>query len=150
MFSSGGPLSFFETLLGDLAPVVRGGISWNNELISQAMFRGIRFAQDLCYCRDWGKYKPVKLMADPFGRAPKKMAAKIASEGDTPVTGAYFEPYDMVAISVQSSPQGPAAHNTGHNTGTMEPYINQMQFINQLSQQAPAMWEPAPEPDYDF
>lgn len=78
LFSSGGPLSYFDLLLGDKADLVRSGIGWNNEQLSDAMFRGIRFAQDLCYCRDWDAFKPMSLKADPFGRDSRKLAAKIA------------------------------------------------------------------------
>lgn len=87
MFSSGGPLSFFDFLLGDKAAVVREGTGWSNQQISDAMFRGIRFAQDLCFCRDWDTYKPVKLHDDPFGRDKKKIAAKLMEGELLPQTG---------------------------------------------------------------
>jgi hypothetical protein len=123
LYSSGGPLSFFETLLGDLAPVVRGGISWDNEQVQQAMFRGIRFAQDLAYCRDWGKYKPLKLVADPFGRDTKKIAAKLASEDSSPQVG--FTHQDIPVMS--SIP------------------VSMVQSLNEFNAQL--VWA---EPDYEF
>lgn len=90
LFSSGGPLSYFDTLLGDKAELVRSTIGWNNNDLSAAMFRGIRFAQDLCYCRDWDAYSAVNLQADPFGRDSRKLAPKIAaiaSDNPVPIMG---------------------------------------------------------------
>jgi hypothetical protein len=78
-FSSEGPLAFFEMLLGDRVSVVRAGIPYNDDQIRDAMYDGIRLAQDLCYCRDWEDYKATKLSADPFGRDLKKVVKKLQS-----------------------------------------------------------------------
>lgn len=86
-FSSGGPLSFFDLLLGDKAQIVREGVGLTNQQISDAVFRGIRFAQDLCFCRDWDAYTTMKLRPDPFGRNPKKVAQKMMEEQMVPTSG---------------------------------------------------------------
>jgi hypothetical protein len=86
-FSSGGPLSFFDNLLGDKADIVRAGIGWSNQDISDAMYRGVRLAQSLCYCRDWDEFKAIEVKPDPFGRDSRKLAGKIAAQavmGDSP------------------------------------------------------------------
>lgn len=80
LFSMSGPLSFFETVLGDKAPLVRSGISFDLDKISESMYEGIRLAQDLCYCRDWDLFKAIDIEADPFGRAAKKIANKLAAQ----------------------------------------------------------------------
>ena len=67
-FSQQGPMSFFETVLGDQGSVLRAGIDFDDEHIRDSMYEGIRLAQDLCYCRDWSMFKPIDLKDDPFGR----------------------------------------------------------------------------------
>lgn len=79
LFSSGGPLSYFDTLLGDQAPIVKAAIGWSNQEIADAMYRGIRFAQEICYCRDWDLYKTQELKPDPFGRDSRKLVNKITN-----------------------------------------------------------------------
>lgn len=67
-FSGEGPFEFLRKLLGDKHDLVMSGISYNGQQIMEAMYTGIRLAQDLCYCRDWTLYKPVDSRKDPFGR----------------------------------------------------------------------------------
>jgi hypothetical protein len=86
-FSAGGPLSFYTLLLGEeLGEMVKKDINWTQEDLVASMMRGIRFAQDLCYARDWDSYKPTVLQPDPFGRDARKIAAKL-SEPSEPVVG---------------------------------------------------------------
>jgi hypothetical protein len=107
-FSSGGPLSFFDFLLADKAAVVRAGLSWTDNEISDAMFRGIRFAQDLAFCRDWSDYKPMTLKPDPFSRDMRKIAAKLQSAEDSsmPVAGSpyYADEDDEMPAPPQGNP----------------------------------------------
>lgn len=67
-FSQSGPLDFFDNILGDTAPVVMAGVSLTQENIRDAMYRGIRLAQDLCYARDWSVFNPTEYKPDPFKR----------------------------------------------------------------------------------
>jgi hypothetical protein len=78
LFSQQGPLEFFNTVLGEQGPVLRAGIDFDDERVRDSMYEGIRLAQDLCYCRDWGNFKPVDLKDDPFGRDLKKVAKAMA------------------------------------------------------------------------
>jgi hypothetical protein len=80
-FSQGGPLAFFDNMLGDMAPIIRDGIPFNDDRIRDSMYEGIRLAQDLCYCRDWDVYKPVDLKDDPFKRPAKIVAKKLINTG---------------------------------------------------------------------
>lgn len=73
-FSAQGPLTFFETILGEEGVILRQGIDFNDERIRDSMYEGIRLAQDLCYCRDWGNFKPVDMKDDPFGRDMLKVS----------------------------------------------------------------------------
>lgn len=73
-FSAQGPLTFFETILGEEGIVLRQGIDFDDERIRDSMYEGIRLAQDLCYCRDWGNFKPVDMKDDPFGRDIRKVS----------------------------------------------------------------------------
>jgi len=75
--SSIGPAAFFESILGPKATVVRHGVTMTDNQIADSIYEGVRIAQDLCYCRDWDLYKPVKLKPDVFGRQMKKVANKL-------------------------------------------------------------------------
>lgn len=77
IFSGYGPISMFNNILGPKAVCVRTVVTWSDEELRQAMQRGIRLAQDLCYCRDWGLYRPQELKPDPFKRDQKKVIKKI-------------------------------------------------------------------------
>lgn len=81
-FSGHGPVSMFNSVLGPKASVVRSGISWTDEELREAMYRGIRLAQDLCYCRDWAMYKPKELKPDPFKRDQKKLVKKLIIQSE--------------------------------------------------------------------
>ena len=80
LFSGRGPIGFFEEILGPMADIVRSGVPFNNDEMQESLFKGIRMAQDLCYCRDWTLYKKVVVKDDPFGRTPsaKKSSLKAA------------------------------------------------------------------------
>jgi hypothetical protein len=77
-FSYGGPLFFMRNILGDTYDIVREGIDWNDDQISDSLYEGIRMAQDICFCRDWSVFVPVANQDDPFGR-PKKKLGNVAS-----------------------------------------------------------------------
>ena len=74
--SSIGPSAFFESILGPKAVTVRQGIAMTDNQIADSLYEGVRLAQDLCFCRDWDLYKPVKLKPDIFGRKMEKVAKK--------------------------------------------------------------------------
>lgn len=80
MFSAEGPLVFFDNILGDKGPIIRKGISFNDEQIRDSMYEGIRIAQDLCYCRDWTKFLTINMKSDPFGRDPRKVMKKLQQQ----------------------------------------------------------------------
>lgn len=73
-FSAQGPLTFFETILGEASITLRAGIEFDDERVRDSMYEGIRLAQDLCYCRDWDNFKPVDMKDDPFGRDMRKVS----------------------------------------------------------------------------
>lgn len=113
MYSGGGPLSFFDFLMGDMKDKVLAGIKLSAQERAEAMQRGIRFAQDIAYCRDWDAYKPMKLKADPFGRDSKKLAHKIANVAENgPVVGS-ITPAPM-APSLAAAMEAALAHPPFH------------------------------------
>lgn len=77
LFSAEGPLPFFENILGDKVDIVRSAIGWSDDEIRDSVFKGIRMAQDLCYCRDWSNFQALDIKADPFGRDIKKVMNKL-------------------------------------------------------------------------
>lgn len=88
LFSSEGPLNYLETVLGDKTNLIRHGIDYNIERTRDALYNGIRLAQDVCYCRDWSLFQPTDVKEDPFGRDSKKIAVDyINTMTMTPVQG---------------------------------------------------------------
>lgn len=79
LFSSEGPTAFFEHIFGEKAFTIRQGIDYTEDRIRDAMYDGIRLAQDLCYCRDWDLYQPLDVRKDPFGRDIRKLAPGFAT-----------------------------------------------------------------------
>ena len=79
LLSSEGPMNYLELVLGDKTSVVRNGIDYGPEQVRDALYEGIRLAQDLCYCRDWSLYQPTDMKEDPFGRDMKKVMATYAT-----------------------------------------------------------------------
>lgn len=81
-FSGTGPLAYLEMVLGDKVGIVRSGIDYDNQQVMSSIYDGIRLAQDLCYCRDWSQYKPVKVAKDPFRRSTSAILDSISSTGE--------------------------------------------------------------------
>lgn len=75
--SSIGPLTFFNNILGPRADAIRKGVDMTDQQISTSVYEGVRFAQDLAYCKDWDTYAPMKLKPDIFGRSMKTIAQKL-------------------------------------------------------------------------
>lgn len=73
MLSGEGALAYLDIVLGEKnAYVLKQGIDYTNDQIREALYVGIRLAQDLCYCRDWSLFKAAEVKDnDPFGRAKK-------------------------------------------------------------------------------
>lgn len=82
--SSVGALAFFENILGPKYKTIRSGINMTDGEISDSVMQGVRIAQDLCYCRDWGLYKPTKLKPDVFGRNMKNVAKRLLNNPPVP------------------------------------------------------------------
>lgn len=107
MFSSSGPLAFFENILGDMAMTVLNRVEMNQDQVRSSMYEGVRLAQDLCYATDWSQFQCIELKKDPFGRSKKKISQTLASlesqlEGYTPfVTGAAPPAPQWVATSFE-------------------------------------------------
>lgn len=99
----GGAVVFFEEILGPMASIVRAGIPFTEDQLRDSVYNGIRMSQDICYCRDWDKYKPVTMKPDPFNRSLKKVAQKMVepvATGYDPFGGGinYFEPSPVPPI----------------------------------------------------
>lgn len=72
LVSGEGVEAYLSRLLGENKDTVLRGISYDNSQVYEAVYKGIRIAQDLCYCRDWSLYEKVNLKDDPFNRQVKK------------------------------------------------------------------------------
>lgn len=79
-FSGGGPLSYLRFVLGDLTDEVLAGVEMSPGEVVRSLTEGIRFAQNICYCRDWSSFKPNTNSTDPFGRSPAKVAQSLTND----------------------------------------------------------------------
>ena len=69
LFSGGGgAINYLEHLLGRNFPIVMSTLPMNHQEVMESVHDGIQLAQDLCYCRNWAKYEPIDMKADPWGR----------------------------------------------------------------------------------
>jgi hypothetical protein len=126
LFSSGGPINFFDTILGPYAAVIRKEVPWNEEQIKDSMYEGIRFAQDICYCRDWDMFKAMELKPDPFNRDSRRMIKRIYGTSIPLVDGAEAFAPDELQMAVQT---------LGLNAGTSP---------------SPVYWSQPPQEEYPF
>lgn len=82
MFSgSGGGQNFLTLIFGPKAETLRKGLTVDVQTQNKLILDGVRKAQDICYCRDWSKYKQAKLDPDPFGRQLHVIASKLKGAG---------------------------------------------------------------------
>jgi hypothetical protein len=128
-FSAQGPLTFFETMLGDAGSIIRSGIEFNDDAIRDSMYEGIRLAQDICYCRDWGLFQPVTPEMDPFGRETPSTSAP----------GSVYSDLTWVSAGLDTSPSLGAAPSFTVTSS------------NEVYEGEPHQLEPEydPEPEYD-
>jgi hypothetical protein len=68
MFSGGGSEQFIRYVLGRHTERVASECGMSGSQINESVRQGVRMAQRLCYCRDWGNFTPADLEPDPFGR----------------------------------------------------------------------------------
>lgn len=80
MFSESGPLAFFDSILGPMSTTVRNSIGWSDDQVREALYRGIRLAQDILYAQDWNVYKPHNPKPDPFRRPAKRVMKSRANQ----------------------------------------------------------------------
>jgi len=76
-FSGQGHIAYLEMILGDKTGLVLNNIDYTETQIQEAALKGIRIAQDICYCRNWDLYEPIVLKRDPFGRKKRIPVNKI-------------------------------------------------------------------------
>lgn len=112
-FSSEGPIAYLDMLLGDKRHMVLDAIGYDSKKAKDALYEGIRLAQDLCYCRDWSLYKPTDTREDPFGRDAKKVAIQLAA----------MEAHNQAGTEIMTY-ETPMSHylNTIHNVGSINPF----------------------------
>lgn len=151
LLSGEGPLNYLDMVLGDHAVTVKNGIDYSIDRIRDALYDGIRLAQDLCYCRDWSLYIPTDAKDDPFGRDAKKVANNLQA-----FVAAYGEPGQVHGMQPgQLMPVTTASQYLHHvqnqtiQTAAQQAYQDALQTYNQLSANAnnPAAdvpWAPPP------
>lgn len=109
LFSGRGPTGFFEEILGPMAMIVRSGVPFTDEQIEDSLYRGIRLAQDICYCRDWSLYEPVNVKDDPFGRSIKAKKTALAHAAAMIDANTQAQPAPAVGLTLQQYLQQPPA-----------------------------------------
>lgn len=112
-FSGGGPLAYFDMVLGDRASSLKEALGYDNQKIMESLYDGIRLAQDICYCREWAEYNPVTLREDPFGRVNRKSAQPDLSPADQATWSAWYSAHVQPNQTVQDyaiAPLSPSAN----------------------------------------
>ena len=79
-FSGGGALNYLKFVLGENYDEILSGVDMHPGEVVRSLTEGIRFAQNVCYCRDWAAFKPSAVSSDPFGRNPVKVANSINND----------------------------------------------------------------------
>lgn len=87
-FSGAGPIAWLQNLLGDKYSTIMDNVPFNVEEVRGILYRGIRLAQDLCYCRDWSSFQEKTLEKDPFNRP--QTAAKVIPSPTVSFSSTYF------------------------------------------------------------
>lgn len=77
---------FLRDVFGEYTKALVEGSGFDSQKLRESILEGVRYAQDICYCRDWSRYAPVDINKDPFGRNENKvMAAAAASPQPLPL-----------------------------------------------------------------
>lgn len=133
-FSYAGPQHFFDHILGDRAAVIRQGIEFDEERIGTSLYEGIRLAQDICFARDWSRYKPLEYKEDPFHRPAKKRGAPTGFDIDAAMNEV-MEDFEGEDDEGQAPPPAnwivPAVTIEGQAFATMTTTAGQTLFVNQ-------------------
>ena len=149
-FSQQGPLSFFQTMLGEAGQIIRSGIDFDDERIRDSMYEGIRLAQDLCYCRDWSNFKQCDMKDDLFDRGMKKIAKAMTFQQ---AYGGNLASADFSAMEAMFSPQAvPAPSNPWGSLNTLSPMVSPapVEYSEPDEDQGDEFYEPEPEFDPDL
>lgn len=143
LFSQQGPLQFFNTVLGDQGPVIRAGIDYDDDRVRDSMYEGIRLAQDLCYCRDWGNFKPVALKDDPFGRDMRQVAKAMAyHEAYGGISAAASASLSQVQAFAQEYAAVAPAPSSPFNLNTLSPMVSPAPVEFEEPEEAEEYYEP--------
>lgn len=79
-FSGYGPMEYYRYILGEFSDVVRAKSGMSDTTFRDALYEGIRLAQDVAYCRDWSLFNPTKISPDPFGRSSRTVLNSMTAE----------------------------------------------------------------------
>ena len=88
-FSSTDPFDFFESIVGPEGHVLLEAIGWTSSQIRSSLLKGVRLAQDICYCREWSNYEPKAFTPHPFGVKKPRPTSAPSPQGFTipPLSG---------------------------------------------------------------
>lgn len=87
-----GPYPFLERILGEYTSTVVEGSGMTYHQVTNSVYEGVRYAQDICYCRDWSLVKEADVKNNPFRR--KKTST-------SPLGGAQWVPAGSFATLAQ-------------------------------------------------
>lgn len=114
-FSGRDVMEYARMVLGKHANTIFQDIAYNEDMIRNSLYDGIRIAQDLCYCRDWSAYVPTKLDEDPFRRPAKKVLQSMQAYTDEATV-----------------PTTPSPYTIGTGLSTTAQFINELQNNSQI------------------
>jgi len=85
MFSYGGPINYLHEVFGDTFPILFKGIDISEDELRESLYQGIRLAQTIAYCYDWGTIDKTPI-DNPFNRNVNKIETAIAAMAETSYT----------------------------------------------------------------
>ncbi len=127
-FSGEGAMGYFQRVFGEYSNLVREGSGMTTSQITESLYEGIRFAQDLCYCREWAELELVDPADDPFNRSPTGRKKS-------------FSPSPLVMDWAVAAPS-PAPSLTISNSAAFDTYYAS------VMNPPPVTFEPEEEPDH--
>ena len=96
--SGNGPQAFLQGVLGPDTHSILSDISWTHNQVSESVYRGVRLAQDVAYCRNWDFFVPLVIKEDPFGRSKSRVANSLSTFSlQAAVVGGFLMPLAPVS-----------------------------------------------------
>lgn len=125
-----GPYPFLERILGEYTSTVVEGSGMTYHQVTNSVYEGVRYAQDICYCRDWSLVKQADVANNPFRR--KKASSSYLADvqwAPMPASSSLSQFADVYSSSPSPvAPQG-ATMTTTMTTAQLQAQLDSIQAM---------------------